>query len=580
MRPKTLLRKLMKFSTRKIIIGVWFAGMLLTNLATEIYSYTCYPTCHTKDGVFLSKVKNGSMYSFVDLVEKYYFIASSDSDTIEIGIFDGDVGKSASNLNQGAWWNGNWDTTNHDVIYRLYTDPDFDGIGNDLIAEWNSNLENIPGQDDIWTAVAPGMDNNDWWTVIVQNTEASRALNGEYRYLMETLFSDSPLYPGPGNAMHKFRTDGYFLTSNYIFGVVGMAATIDDFEIVYEGWDGSDFTWFDDYDQKMAGSNHPGVIDFYFNVPVAVDKFSIWDGDFDYGSIDGSTVDTDDTNTPNDILPVFAEVGTPFEGAKGMGEDDGVSPIFTFQPSVYYEVITSSGTYLNSNPAGVDEWENFVISMNSDDNPDYLVGNKLDAGIYNLKVTGADFQNMLFFKTSYSMTGVDETGEPQIPPTPYFIGQSVWLDENKNGDFDESESGIPGVELNIYDSDDFLLDTLITDSEGFYSFGTNGEVSDPYTSEIIDDGIYRVEVTQSSLEGILRDHEITTGSTDLTHKVVDENVYLYNFGFMKPEELPDTGKGVDNIIAFGSTLLFLTGLISRFLLSVEMSEPFMQETNL
>ncbi|MBN1190279.1 MAG: carboxypeptidase regulatory-like domain-containing protein [Dehalococcoidales bacterium] len=56
------------------------------------------------------------------------------------------------------------------------------------------------------------------------------------------------------------------------------------------------------------------------------------------------------------------------------------------------------------------------------------------------------------------------------PPAPAGIEDYVWIDANNNGQQDESEEGLEGVQVELFDSDDNLIDSTETDSNGFYQF--------------------------------------------------------------------------------------------------------------
>ena len=53
---------------------------------------------------------------------------------------------------------------------------------------------------------------------------------------------------------------------------------------------------------------------------------------------------------------------------------------------------------------------------------------------------------------------------------PGSIGDFVWEDLNNNGLQDEDEPGIPGANLSLYNTDDELIASLISDTTGWYLF--------------------------------------------------------------------------------------------------------------
>jgi hypothetical protein len=50
------------------------------------------------------------------------------------------------------------------------------------------------------------------------------------------------------------------------------------------------------------------------------------------------------------------------------------------------------------------------------------------------------------------------------------LGDFVWIDFNRNGIQDSSERGLPGVTVNLYDSQGVFLETNITNASGHYGF--------------------------------------------------------------------------------------------------------------
>jgi protocatechuate 3,4-dioxygenase beta subunit len=56
---------------------------------------------------------------------------------------------------------------------------------------------------------------------------------------------------------------------------------------------------------------------------------------------------------------------------------------------------------------------------------------------------------------------------------PLQIGNRVWIDENENGVQDPGETPVVGATVRLYDSEDVLVGTAITDEEGQYLFASN-----------------------------------------------------------------------------------------------------------
>ena len=107
------------------------------------------------------------------------------------------------------------------------------------------------------------------------------------------------------------------------------------------------------------------------------------------------------------------------------------------------------------------------------------------------------------------------------------IGDSVWLDADADGVFDNKESGIGGVTLDIYldengdrllDGDDSLLNTVTTDVDGFYDFAN------------LATGEYIVKLTDTGnvLDGRILTTTDTVSAVDLARGEDHDDA---NFGF-------------------------------------------------
>ena len=91
------------------------------------------------------------------------------------------------------------------------------------------------------------------------------------------------------------------------FSYIAPWTAFSDLEVIYPNFPDTTPTTYD------------GTFSFFFDVPVSQDAITLWDGDFDHGSFDGSTLDTDDPDTPLLFLPTWATLETLPETAKGIG---------------------------------------------------------------------------------------------------------------------------------------------------------------------------------------------------------------------------------------------------------------------
>ena len=77
----------------------------------------------------------------------------------------------------------------------------------------------------------------------------------------------------------------------------------------------------------------------------------------------------------------------------------------------------------------------------------------------------------------FTYTTTDMAGEESDPATvtiPFlgkiYVGDTVWMDNNSNGIQDPGEKGVAGVKVTLYDKDDNVVDSAITDVNGHYEF--------------------------------------------------------------------------------------------------------------
>ncbi|NJP07662.1 MAG: DUF11 domain-containing protein, partial [Chloroflexaceae bacterium] len=95
-----------------------------------------------------------------------------------------------------------------------------------------------------------------------------------------------------------------------------------------------------------------------------------------------------------------------------------------------------------------------------------------------------------------------DAGIFQDEPGTATIGNRVWFDLNNNGIQDDGEPGVPGVIVNLYDTNGNLVDTTVTDVNGNYLF-TN-----------VPPGDYIIEVIQIPGYGFTFPNQGTDGSVD------------------------------------------------------------------
>jgi hypothetical protein len=485
-----------------------FGGFALLSVllaAPAAASFKCLPTCSTTDGRFLAIAGTGLDTLSPPELELAISVPAG-STSFDIGIFDGDGGEYDPPGDPNG--NANWDSGLTALFeYELFADPDADGVG--LIPV---DLE--PGEPTIFS---PDMPDNAWRDFTVPTGPDALSPSGNYFYVLRIRLVVPTLITLNS---FKVRTTAVLsgLTLDPVerpFSYIAPWTALSDLEVIYPNFPDTTPTTYD------------GTFRFYFDVPVSQNTITLWDGDFDHGSFDGSTLDTDDPDTPLLFLPPWATLETLPETAKGIGspsddtsgEDFGAYILRT--PSVRYDVVAPGGTvYANDNPSGNVEWERFTLSTDPFDpsEMDYSVPG-LPPGTYALEIQGVDMLNLNALLLPFRVLCVDETGVPCVPLRPFLVGDTVFFDEDGDGTQDPGEPGIAGVEMELYDDNGFLIGTTTTDTDGNYSFG-------------VDNATYEVRVAEDNFtSGPLAGYQSTTGGDSQTDTVDGDNELGYDFGY-------------------------------------------------
>jgi hypothetical protein len=475
--------------------------------STSSTSYTCLPTCSETDGRFLSLAGTGLSTLNGDSIH-LEFAAPRTATTLEIGIFDGDTG-------------GLWDVGTQPMEYTLYADPAADGSGTVMVGRWLGNTTN-PTSGPGWTVSSATMPDNGWWTLTVQTSAVAQAPSGHYFYHLRVR-NTNPSVSSWSN--FKVRTSGTVTLKPQAFAFTGTMFIVPDAKIIYPSY------------PNLTPTTYDGSFDFYAYVPTSTSSFTVWDGDLDYGSFDLATKDTDDPDTGH-VIPPWA-VGTTAvpqgvavgsKGSTGNPADDYNSLVYRRSPSVIYEVVDPNGNhYLNNNPSGNLEWEQFRLDTAPFDRSkmDYHA-DSLPAGIYHVHMQGMDLSNLNAWRFGYDVVGVDTNGNPCTPLHPYLVGDYVWYDANGDGLQNEiSDAGIGGVVINLVDGNGAVLATTTTDANGHYTFE-------------VEPGTYAVQVAPANfnpggaLESLAPTVDYTAdgkGDNQRTQAVVNANVLTYDFGY-------------------------------------------------
>jgi len=374
--------------------------------------FQCLPTCDVDDGrhFALSGIASSTLNnSTIELG----LTSPEGVSSMQFGIFDGNS-------------DGRWDGGPVEVNFTVFADPNGDGTGNIQLAEFLGDT----------------MADNDWSDFSIPNNAAAQTPQGGFSYKLVATNQN----PGiQARNVFKVRSmGGLSVLANQPFIVIGTMNTLEDIETIYPSLDimNPGPACLDPNDPaKLCDESNPscclndttysGTWTFFLEVPEGITTLDIWDGDFDFGSsfaddnlncfADGVSVDTDDPNTPDNVLPPWA-IGTTavFEGVSTPTDpfDDICSPLFRRRPSVIYNLTDPAGNvYTNENPSGTEEWELFSISTDEPFNPainDLQVA-EIPAGIWRLDIEGLDLQNLNALRFPFALFGVDPGGEVPNP---------------------------------------------------------------------------------------------------------------------------------------------------------------------
>ena len=434
-----------------LIFG-WWASLWqgLFGTAGPAGGYSCLPTCDEVDGKFLS-MPGEDMVSFGGESIVVWISVPADQGQFELGIFDGDSGKDNSgNINLAG---GNWDNTLTESTYTLYADPWKDGTGRAQLGQWRGNSDPMP--------------NNAWFNIPLTNDR--QALNAAGDFYVYRLLCTRPVQGYGINAL-KLRSTGFLSTGqadlvNAAFAIVGMLGVYNDIPIIYPDYQ--------DY-SNPGQPRYTGDWQFYFSLPVDQETLELWDGDFDRGSYDLASADTDDPNTEG--VPSWASSFAIPERAGGRGNpaDDAGGRLARISPPVWYEILDPAGQPIYSNgepgnpnePSGTEEWEYFAISTDASVNADKSTG-ELQAGEYTWHIVGLDLHNTVWIRTNNEVCPAGECPPPPPPRTcPRTIG--YWKNNVKKILIEGKTKGVQETRASL----EHALD-LIALSSPLYRSGLN-----------------------------------------------------------------------------------------------------------
>jgi hypothetical protein len=508
----------MKIKKLSVTTMVFVTMLLLAFSAARAQTNYWYdPTGDENDGRFMAVAGTG-FDTFLNQPISIYIIVPACKNSFEIGIFDGDTrGKDINGLEH-------WDqpVANTQSYYKLFADPGKTGDESNEIGTWLGNDNNMP--------------DNDWYSIFLPvHPEALGPEGYTYRLKIDLVDPNAA-------AVNRFKirsTGALIVGAKAPFAFEAALKFFPaDAKIIYPLWPTFPLptTYDGSWTFKIYVTAAPSVV---------VNEVTIWDGDLDRGSYNGTNGDTDDPDTPNDSLPPFEVGSVAFEGAKGTGNpaDDTYPPVFRREPAISYTVTAPDGTvWSNTNPSGNREWEKFTIRAATHPdgcipgvNADYCV-DRLHPGIYTVNVQGVDLNNLNAFYFPYEIMSY-ESGS---------IGDYVWNDLNDNGIQDDGELGIEGVTVELYVAGNpDPVATTTTNAAGFYMF----------PNLMADDYIVKIADSNFDAGGVLAgwnaspanqggDDAVDSNGDEINHEAEvilakGENNNTIDFGFLKYGSIGD-----------------------------------------
>ena len=369
-----------------------YAALTGSGMGAQATYTNCFPSCVGNDGKFAA-ITAGAGYSTLAMEPLSFFVTTAQPQ-LNLGIFDPDI-------------SGLWDyfgSQPGNLAFRLYADPSRTGdpgFSMGLVDEWFST--DLVSSD------------NAWFDISMPN--AASAFDGsQYVYLLVASQEDTNAVSIGALKVGVGSGDGLELTPDATFGFIGAAAKESDLAVLYPDWPNS-----------LTGATYDGGWTFNLNVTAppggTLNEVAIWDGDLDYG--DGTVSDSDDVDSGH-VVPGFSTSPDALaQGAQGAGAPGDNNdfmfqglPVFLRGAPITYELVDPNGVhYLNSNPSGNREWEQFRVRAlshpsgcdddgladgNPSDDADFCVSS-LTPGTWQLNVMGADLSNLNFFHFGFSV---------------------------------------------------------------------------------------------------------------------------------------------------------------------------------
>jgi hypothetical protein len=465
-----------------LALAVWvgFGGSMTAAPALEPDPVTCIPSCAVDGRSLVSAGDDQTTLSAQEITLGLTFTEAA-GPTGNFELFDGD--RDAANwdvlFNCGNGCPGNGALAPQ-LIVELFADPAGLGGSGAPLATWT------PGAPVAGTELGTFPTTNNAWTGVTFPHDAA-ALNGtNYQYALH-IRPAAPDFDKGWNAF-KIRAAGtVLLLGNQVVGFIGAMNNPGDLGTIYPNY------------PNLDGSVYDGTWVFKTRLPAFLGDVTVFDGDMDFGNAACTYNDTDDADSVG--IPPFAlgsaavdegvAVATPPNNLcnnvgpgirTGTPAEDNSSAGFRRVPSIVpagiaYRLVAPPSlanpggqVFLNQNPSGNKEWEQFKIQL-VDDASDIPNGpcpaegyaedvqkgypasdcrtTDLPGGVWEIQLDGMDLSNLNFWFFSFKVEPIE---------TEYAIGRLVWYDANSNGVQDlcadvpcAPELGIAGVAYTVYD---------------------------------------------------------------------------------------------------------------------------------
>ena len=164
------------------------------------------------------------------------------------------------------------------------------------------------------------------------------------------------------------------------------------------------------------------------------------------------------------------------------------------------------------------------------------------------------------------LNNYEESTERTLNAATGAVGDTVWLDDNDNGVRDAGESGIPNVRVDLLDPDSNVIDSVVTDADGRYSF--TGIPAGNYGAQV-DAGTLPPGLTQTAAppdsftvpaDGAFLDADFGYQNTSTTTALAGDRVWhdADGDGVQDPGE-PGIGGVTLDLLSAGPDGVFATG---------------------